>query len=209
MTTALPRRRRPRGVNTKGAALQQSPGAKGFTLPEYLESHEVGALIAAAPNPQARLLILMQWRAGLRVSEALAVEGRDLTLGVDRPTLRVRRGKGNRARVVPVHPELETALAMYIGLLPRGHDGPIIGVARQNAWAWIKRAVSACEQAGQLAPGRKIATHTLRHSYARHLLTNGVPINYLSRWLGHANLGTTLIYLDLLPDPTGSLRMVP
>ena len=209
MTTAITRRRGGRGQYPKAPETVQNSERKVTPLPEYLEKPEVDALMAAAPHPRARLLILMQWRAGLRVSEALAVEGRDLTLGVDRPTLRVRRGKGNRARMVPVHPELETALAMYIGLLPRGHDGPIIGVARQNAWAWIKRAVSACEQAGQLAPGRKIATHTLRHSYARHLLTNGVPINYLSRWLGHANLGTTLIYLDLLPDPTGSLRMVP
>ena len=70
MTTTLPRRRRPRDVNTKRADLQQSPGGKGSTLPEYLEAHEVSALIAAAPNPQARLLTLEQWRAGLRVSEA-------------------------------------------------------------------------------------------------------------------------------------------
>ena len=75
--------------------------------------------------------------------------------------------------------------------------------------AWLKTAVAACEQAGQIAPGRKIGTHTLRHSYARHLLTYGVPINYLSRWLGHANLGTTLIYLELLPDPAGALSGVP
>ena len=54
-----------------------------------------------------------------------------------------------------------------------------------------------------------ISTHTLRHSYARHLLMNGIPINYLSRWLGHSSIQTTLIYLELVPDPTGSLAMVP
>ena len=114
MTTALPRRRRPRGVNTKGAALQQSPGAKGFTLPEYLESHEVGALIAAAPNPQARLLILVQWRAGLRISEALALETRDLRLNTDRPTLNVRKGKGkgSRTRTVPCIPNFSRPLSL-------------------------------------------------------------------------------------------------
>ena len=42
-------------------------------------------------------------------------------------------------------------------------------------------------------------THTLRHSYARHLLMNGIPINYLSRWLGHSSVQTTLIYLAMVP----------
>ena len=47
------------------------------------------------------------------------------------------------------------------------------------------------------------------NSYARHLLTSGIPINYLSRWLGHSSIQTTLIYLELVPNPTGSLAMVP
>ena len=98
--------------------------------------------------------------------------------------------------------------------------------------------------AGQLLSGRHIGTHTLwhgyarhllmngiplnyrsqrlgladikvtlcpptRHSYARHLLMNGIPLNYLSRWLGHSDIKTTLIYLELVPDPTGSLATVP
>ena len=58
-------------------------------------------------------------------------------------------------------------------------------------------------------PGRKIGTHTLRHSYARHLLMNGIQTNYLSRWLGHSSIQTTLIYLELVPDPSGSLDRVP
>ena len=83
-TTAL-RRRRPRGINLKGRNLQQSLWKNGFKLPEYLEMSEVNALIAAAPNPKARLIMLEQWRAGLRVSEALALEARDLHLDSDRP----------------------------------------------------------------------------------------------------------------------------
>ena len=58
---------------------------------------------------------------------------------------------------------------------------------------------------GALATGRRVGTHTLRHSYARDLLLNGVPINYLSRWLGHKSIQTTLIYLELVPDPAGQL----
>ena len=53
----------------------------------------------------------------------------------------------------------------------------------------MKRA----EELGAIAPGKRIGTHTLRHSYARHLLMNGIPINYLSSWLGHTSIQTMLI----------------
>ena len=79
-------------------------------IPEYLEADEVNAIIRAAPNPKAKLLMLEQWRAGLRVSEALDLEVRDLSLDTATPTLRVRSGKGGKTRLVPVHPELHRAL---------------------------------------------------------------------------------------------------
>ena len=60
-----------------------------------------------------------------------------------------------------------------------------------------------------MTPGRRIGAHTLRHSYARHLLMNGIQVNYLSPWLGHSSIQTTLIYLELVPDPSGSLDRVP
>ena len=130
MTTAVSRRRRPRGVNTKGALLQQTPGTKGFTLPEYLEKPEVGALLAAAPNPQSRLLVLVQWRAGLRISEALALETRDLRLDTNQPTL--SKGKGSRPRIVPVHGELQTAL-IAATTYGKVESGPLIAVCRTTA----------------------------------------------------------------------------
>ena len=69
----------------------------------------------------------------------------------------------------------------------------------------MKRA----EDLGPTAPGNRVGTHTLRHSYARHLLMNNFPFNYLSRWLGHSSIQTILIYLELVPDPTDSLAAVP
>ena len=73
----------------------------------------------------------------------------------------------------------------------------------------MQTAVKRAEELGAITPGKRVGTHTLRHSYARHLLMNGIPINYLSRWLGHSSIQTTLIYLELVPDPTGSLAAVP
>ena len=94
-TTALSTRG-PMGINPNGGKLQQLPRGNGYKLPEYLEMAEVNALIAAAPNPRARLIMLEQWRAGLRVSEALALEARDLHLDSDRPT---RRRSGGKSRL--------------------------------------------------------------------------------------------------------------
>ena len=107
ITTAVARRRRPIGLHPEKTDLE----LQTRPLPEYLEADEVNAIIRAAPSPKAKLLMLEQWRAGLRVSEALDLEVRDLSLDTATPTLRVRSGKGGKARLVPVHPELHGALS--------------------------------------------------------------------------------------------------
>ena len=168
----------------------------------------MNAIIRAAPSPKAKLLMLQQWRAGLRVSETLDLEVRDLSLDTASPTLRVRSGKGGKTRLVPVHPELHGALN---NALPYGDisQGRIVEAHPTTAWRWVKTAVKRAEELGTIALGKRIGTHTLRHSYAWHLLMNGIPINYLSRWLGHLSIQTTLIYLELVSDPTRSLASVP
>jgi len=207
MATRTSARRKGRGIYTRGAAVRQSPGSKGRTLPEYLDKSEVDALIKAAPHPQAVLLMLMQWRAGLRVSEALAVEVSDLKLDSERPTLTVRQAKGGRTRLVPVHDELSSACsnAVAYGQVRRGR---LIQVTRSTAWRWVKHAADRAMELGAISTGRKVGTHTLRHSAARHWLSSGIPINVVSRWLGHASLQTTLVYLEILPDPLGQMDRV-
>ena len=193
---------KPRSLATRGTG-------QTAKLPEYLEAREVESLLSAAPHGKARLLMLIQWQAGLRVSEALALEGRDLRLDPDMPTLVVRQGKGRKPRIVPVHPELRTGLLarMEYGELPAGR--PVVIAGRSTADRWIKAAAARAEELGTIQAGRRISSHTLRHSYARHLLYHGVPINYLSRRLGHSSIQTTLIYLELVPDPSGMLAGIP
>ena len=204
-TTAIQRYRRPRGQYPKRRDSDRSLKL----LPEYLEAHEVDALIRAAPNAKASLLFMVQWRAGLRVSEALALEVRDLSLDSGLPTLHVRHGKGAKPRIVPVHPELHSAVSSSLQFGNIAQGDRLIKASRSTADRWIRAATEKAEEAGAIPAGRRISNHTLRHSYARHLLVNGIPINYLSRWLGHSSIQTTLIYLELVPDPTGSLATVP
>ena len=167
------RNRRPRGQHPK----PRDPDGRGRpskTLPEYLEAHQVETLIWAAPNPRARLLFLIEWRAGLRISEALALQARDLSLDGD-------LGQGDR----------------------------LIRASRATADHWIKAAAARAMELGVIPPGRRSSNHTLRHSYARYLLAHGRPINFVSRWLGHASIHPPLIYQEPVPDLTGSLASVP
>ena len=181
--------------------------ARRSNLPEYLEPPEVEAFIQAAPHGQARLIMLVQWRAGLRVSEAVGLEVEDLQLDGVRPTLRVRQGKGSKDRIVPVHDELAAAVRQVIDF-GNVRRGPLVNTSRSTAWRWVKAALDKAQELGTIPAGRWVGTHTLRHSAARHWLASGVPINVVSRWLGHASLQTTLIYLEILPDPSGHMERV-
>ena len=146
-TQTIARRRRPRGVHRKRTDREVATQK----LPEYLEAEEVAAIIRAADDPRARLLMLEQWRAGLRISEALDLEVSDLSLNAENPTLRVRSGKGRRSRVVPVHPELATAfrLALSYGTVS---DGRLVDVHRSSAWRWVQSAVRRAEELALFRP---------------------------------------------------------
>lgn len=215
-TELYAKRRGGRGMYKSQALVQQKSGDKSLTtrrgrkLPEYLEQADVNALILAATGQhaaQARLLMALQWRAGLRVSEALHVRAADVALDGERPTIHIHQGKGGKDRVVPVHPELGAALRVVLQYAPS--DGPLVGATRGTAWRWIKDAQARAVNNGGIQPGKKIGTHTLRHSAARHWLSSGVPINLVSLWLGHSSLQTTLIYLRLVPDSAGDMARVP
>ena len=141
----------------------------------------MNAIIRTAPSPKAKLLMLEQWRAGLRVSEALDLEVRDLSLDTHCPTLRLRSGKGGKSRLVPVHPELHEALSSALADVPVS-QGRIVEANPTTAWRWVQAAVKRVEELGAITPGKQMGTHTLRHSYAHNLLMNGMKRdNHLCR----------------------------
>ena len=175
--------RRARGLHPRRDPLQQNSGGKGSTLPEYLEAHQVQAVLAAAPNPRARLLMLLQWRAGLRVSEALALESADLSLDSDLPTIRVRQGKGGRSRIVPVHPELLNALDAVLQFSQIGR-GRIMSVSRSIAWRWVQAAVDRVVALGALPAGRQVVpTHFAIHTPVISYCTESRSITCLAGWV--------------------------
>ncbi len=202
MTTALATWPEGKPVRKNRHVRQRTGGTVAQQLPDYLLPDQVEALMKQAPNAQAEVLMLTQWRAGLRISEALGLEVADLDFADDgnNATLRVRRGKGNKPRFVPLHPELAAALKTYIrmGNIRRGK---VFSTTRSTAWRWMQSSLEKAKELNQIPQDKEAGTHVLRHSAARHWLSCGVPINAVSLWLGHRHLETTLIYLRLRPDP--------
>jgi integrase/recombinase XerD len=159
---------------------------------------------AAAGPLRARALVELLYASGLRVSEALGLDREDLSL--DGAFVRVI-GKGDKERLVPVGDIALGVLARWIegpreallerraGSLDRG--GPLfVGDhgrrwARQQAWAAVKRAAAAAGLSDRVSP------HTLRHSFATHLLEGGADLRIVQELLGHASISTTQLYTHL------------
>lgn len=145
-----------------------------------------------------RALIVVLWRGGLRVQEALALAERDLD--PRRGSVLVREGKGGRRREIgmdawgweQLQPWLTARLNLPVGPLFCIIDGP----TRGRPWSSAAVRVELLRLATQAGVRRRFAPHQLRHAHALELAREGVPLNIIQRQLGHANLGTTSIYLQ-------------
>jgi integrase/recombinase XerD len=172
-------------------------------LPETLTQAEAERLLEAPPEAAVleRALLELLYASGLRVSEALNLDLEDLSF--DGAFVRVI-GKGDRERLVPVGEVALAALRAWrdgprAALLEAHHVAPGRGgplflgrsgrrLARQQAWTIVKRAAAAAGLAGRVSP------HTLRHSFATHLLEGGADLRIVQELLGHASISTTQLY---------------
>ena len=174
---------------------------KWRTLPEVLTAAEVERLLGAIPleEPLAfrdRAMLELAYGAGLRVGEWITLTVSDLML--DEGVVRVF-GKGSKERLVPVGGSATGAVALYLRelrpRLERGHGAGVLflnargaPLSRMGAWKILRKYV-------QLAGITKAVTpHTLRHSFATHLLEGGADLRSVQEMLGHADISTTQIY---------------
>jgi integrase/recombinase XerD len=180
-------------------------------LPKALDVTEVERLLAAAGDPTGpdaplalrdRALLEFLYGTGARISEAVgaAVDDLDLT---DEATA-VLRGKGGRTRLAPVGGYARAALQAYLvrarpHLAAAGRGSPAVflnarggPLSRQSAWTILRRAA---HRAGLPVDGpRAVSPHTLRHSFATHLLDGGADVRVVQELLGHASVTTTQVY---------------
>jgi integrase len=145
-----------------------------------------------------RALIVVLWRGGLRIQEALALSERDLD--PRRASLVVRHGKRGRRREIgmdawgweQLRPWLSARVELPVGPFFCVVDGP----TRGRPWSSAAVRSEFRRLAAQVGVRRRFAPHQLRHAHALELAREGVPLDVIQRQLGHANLGTTSIYLQ-------------
>ena len=177
----------------------------GRKLPDTLSEDEIDELISAVDlsHPQGernRTIIETMYSCGLRVSEIITLKISDLFF--DEGFIKVT-GKGNKERFVPIHYNAQKYILIYVNEI-RSHLKPIKGfedtlflnrrgkgLTRQMIFTILK------DLSIKINLNKKISPHTLRHSFATHLLKNGADLRAIQQMLGHESITTTEVYVHL------------
>jgi integrase/recombinase XerD len=197
------------GLATADPAAGVKPPAPAKRLPKGLPLADVEAILEAAGAPgtvlalRDRALLEVLYGTGARISEAVGLDVDDLD-SVDGTVL--LRGKGGKQRLVPVGSYAQEAVSAYLvrgrpELVAAGKGTPALflnarggRLSRQSAWAVL---VKAAERAGVT---KDVSPHTLRHSFATHLLDGGADVRVVQELLGHASVTTTQVYTLVTVD---------
>ena len=182
-------------------------------LPDTLSEKEVDLLLRAPDmrkplGVRDRAILEMFYASGLRVSELANLQLSDLH--IDDGYIRVI-GKGRKERVIPIARDSSNILECYLGeVRPLLCENPHLqnvfvtkresGLCRQRLWQIIKKYT---KDAGIM---KNVTPHTLRHSFATHLLANGAPLRVIQEMLGHADIATTQIYTHVNPERLKSIH---
>lgn len=203
-------------VTTGDPAASVKPPKSPRSLPKAITVDQVEKLLASAgPDPadddaiaadpvrvRDRAMLELLYATGARISELINLDLDDL---VD-PTLVRLFGKGSKERIVPVGGYAQRALQAYLvrtrpALVGQGKGTPALflnqrggRLSRQSAWSIISEAARVAELPGEISP------HTLRHSFATHLLEGGADVRVVQELLGHSSVATTQIYTLVTVD---------
>ncbi|GAA2915837.1 integrase/recombinase XerD [Microbacterium keratanolyticum] len=195
------------GIDADDPSARLRPPKLGRTLPKALTIDQVERLLAAPSPDEAsgirdRALLELLYATGARVSEAVSLDVDDLAHG---EILRLR-GKGAKERIVPIGSYARAAVDAYLTrvrpeLAARGRASAklFLGVrgaplSRQSAWLILRDAAEKAQISVDVSP------HTLRHSFATHLLQGGADVRVVQELLGHASVATTQIYTHVTVD---------
>jgi integrase/recombinase XerD len=160
-------------------------------LPVVLSPEEMARFLDAAPGLKYKAALSVAYGAGLRVSEVVALKVTDIDS--KRMVIRVEQGKGHKDRYVMLSPHLlELLLAWYKAARPQGWLFPGLKPASPMTARQLTRACHAAAHMAEI--GKRVSPHTLRHSFATHLLEQNIDIRVIQVLLGHAKLDTTALY---------------
>jgi integrase/recombinase XerD len=206
------RRLSPEAVNLYVSALQfvylttlEMPWTKEYfprarrahKLPVVLSQEEVLAFFDHIPSLKYRAALMVCYGAGLRISEAVALKVSDIDS--QRKLLRVEQGKGHKDRYAMLSPRLIEVLRRYYrAARPQGYLFPSW---RKEHHLCTTSLQLACREAALRAHiAKRVTVHTLRHSFATHLLENGTDIRIIQALLGHTRIDTTARYASVAPQ---------
>jgi len=172
-------------------------------LPVVLSRDEVGRLIAAATNLKHQTALAVAYGTGLRVSEVVALKVGDIDS--ERMTLRVEQGKGHKDRYAMLSPVLLERLRVWWRvaraqgrMLDGGWLFPGLNPIEPLSARQLNRAIHSAALAAGIE--KRVSMHTLRHSFATHLLEQKVDIRVIQVMLGHKKLETTALYAQVATD---------
>jgi integrase/recombinase XerD len=201
------------GVCVSDPASDVHPPMPGKRLPKAISVAEVTSILEAvntetATGQRDRALLEFLYSTGARISEAVGLDVDDLSVEdpVDGPAVVRLFGKGSKERLVPLGSYAAEAIRSYLvrarpGLAAKGKGTPALflnarggRLSRQSAWTILKSAAEKARISKEVSP------HTLRHSFATHLLEGGADVRVVQELLGHASVTTTQVYTLVTAD---------
>jgi site-specific recombinase XerD len=163
-------------------------------LPDVLDREEVHQLLAAVRSLKLRTILTAAYAAGLRISEALRLEVRDIDS--KRMVIHIRSAKNGKDRLVLLSPELLAKLRLYwVESRPRGRHLFPGRNGRPVHIDVIRRALQATVR--EVGIKKRVTLHSFRHGFATHLLEDGTDVRVIQALLGHSNLATTAHYTQV------------
>ncbi len=174
-----------------------------LSLPKVYSKEQIQAIINGAENPKHRLVLMVGYGCGLRLSEIARLKVCDIDL--DRKTLTVCQGKGKKDRILMLGTVLEREIREYLAARPKS---TYLFEGARSGHPYSVRTIEkifdiACSRSGVEKKG---GIHGLRHSFATHLHESKTDIRYIQELLGHANLKTTEIYTHVSTKSLSSIR---
>lgn len=167
---------------------------------ERLTRPELEQLLAEAYRRQRfgyGLMVKTLVLTGARVSEFVAIKVRDFSL--DGCSITIRKGKGGKERIVPILPELAQELQTHLGAGFGGGAYPLFPSRLRKHFTARRVQQILKETSAAAGIARRVYPHLMRHTIAQHLLEGGMPLEQVSRFLGHEKLETTQIYAESSP----------
>ncbi len=164
-------------------------------LPSVLSREEVRSMLDGTMNLKHRVLLSLLYYGGLRLSEVTSLRWEDID--TDRGTVHIKRGKGAKDRIVFLHPRVWSLLSE----LGRNEGGLVVAPGNGQR-PYAPRSVQLLVSNAALKAGvrRRVTPHTLRHSFATHLIEAGADVFRVQALMGHKNPSTTRIYTHLAGD---------